>query len=29
LHFVVVKQGKEIRQVVDANVVTAVGNKVE
>jgi hypothetical protein len=29
LHFVVVKQGKEIHQVVDANVVTAVGNKVE
>ena len=29
LHFVVVKQGKEIRQVVDANAVTAVGNKVE
>jgi len=29
LHFVVVKQGTEIHQVVDANVVTAVGNKVE
>jgi hypothetical protein len=29
LHFVVVRQGKEIRQVVDANAVTAVGNKVE
>ena len=29
LHFVVVKQGKEIHQVVDANVVTAVGDKVE
>ena len=29
LHFVVVKQGKEIHQVVDANAVTAVGNKVE
>ncbi len=29
LHFVVVKEGKEIRQVVDANAVTAVGNKVE
>ena len=29
LHFGVVKQGKEIHQVVDANVVTAVGNKVE
>ncbi len=29
LHFVVVRQGKEIHQVVDANAVTAVGNKVE
>jgi len=29
LHFVVVREGKEIRQVVDANAVTAVGNKVE
>ena len=29
LHFVVVKQGKEIHQVVDANAVTAVGNRVE
>jgi hypothetical protein len=29
LHFIVVKQGKEIHQVVDANAVTAVGNKVE
>jgi hypothetical protein len=29
LHFVVVKQGTEIHQVVDANAVTAVGNKVD
>jgi hypothetical protein len=29
LHFVVVKRGREIRQVVDANAVTAVGNKVD
>ena len=29
LHFVVVKGGKEIRQVVDANAATAVGIKVE
>jgi hypothetical protein len=29
LHFVVVRGGKEIRQVVDANAVTAVGIKVE
>jgi hypothetical protein len=29
LHFVVVREGKEIRQVVDANAVTAAGNKVE
>jgi hypothetical protein len=28
-HFVVVKQGREIHQVVDANAVTAVGNKVD
>jgi len=29
LHFVVVKHGREIHQVVDANAVTAVGNKVD
>ena len=29
LHFVVVKDGREIHQVVDANAVTAVGNKVD
>jgi hypothetical protein len=29
LHFVIVKEGKEIRQVVDSNAVTAVGEKVE
>jgi hypothetical protein len=29
LHFVVVRRGKEIHQVVDANAVTAVGIKVE
>jgi len=29
LHFVVVRQGKEIRQVVDANAVTAVGIRVQ
>ena len=29
LHFVIVKDGKEIRQVVDANAVTAIGEKVE
>ena len=29
LHFVVVNQGKEIHQVVDANAVTAVGTKVD
>jgi hypothetical protein len=29
LHFVIVKQGKEIRQVVDSNAVTAIGEKVE
>jgi hypothetical protein len=29
LHFVVVKQGREIRQVVDGNAITAVGIKVE
>ena len=29
LHFVVVKHGREIHQVVDANAVTAIGNKVE
>ena len=29
LHFVVVRDGKEIRQVVDSNAVTAVGEKVE
>jgi len=29
LHFVVVNQGKEIHQVVDANLVTAVGKRVE
>jgi hypothetical protein len=29
LHFVVVKQGKEIRQVVDENAVTAIAVKVE
>jgi subtilisin family serine protease len=29
LHFVIVKEGKEIRQVVDANAVTAIGEKVE
>jgi hypothetical protein len=29
LHFVVVKQGKEIHQVVDANAVSAVGVKVD
>ena len=28
LHFVIVKDGKEIRQVVDANAVIAVGEKV-
>jgi hypothetical protein len=29
LHFVIVKDGREIHQVVDANAVTAVGNKVD
>jgi hypothetical protein len=29
LHFVIVKEGKEIRQVVDENAVTAIGEKVE
>lgn len=29
LHFVVVKEGRQINQVVDANAVTAVGNKVD
>jgi hypothetical protein len=29
LHFVIVKDGKEIRQVVDSNAVTAIGVKVE
>ena len=29
LHFVIVKEGKEIRQVVDENAVTAIGVKVE
>jgi hypothetical protein len=29
IHFVITKQGREIRQVVDANAVTAVGNKVD
>jgi hypothetical protein len=29
LHFVIVNQGREIRQVVDANAVTAVGKKVD
>jgi hypothetical protein len=29
LHFVVVRDGKEIRQVVDANAVTAVGTRVK
>ena len=29
LHFVVVKQGKEIRTVVDANAVSSIGIKVE
>jgi hypothetical protein len=28
LHFVIVKEGREIRQVVDSNAVTAVGEKV-
>ncbi|MGC1907406.1 MAG: hypothetical protein WA715_26515 [Candidatus Acidiferrum sp.] len=29
LHFVIAKDGREIHQVVDANAVTAVGNKVD
>ena len=29
LHFVVVKRGREIHQVVDADAVTAIGIKVE
>jgi hypothetical protein len=29
IHFVVVKQGREIRQVVDSNAVIAIGNKVD
>jgi hypothetical protein len=29
LHFVIVKEGRQINQVVDANAVTAVGNKVD
>ena len=29
LHFVIVRDGKEIRQVVDANAVAAIGEKVE
>ena len=29
LHFLIVREGKEIRQVVDANAVTAIGEKVE
>jgi hypothetical protein len=29
LHFVIVKEAKEIRQVVDSNAVTAIGEKVE
>jgi len=29
LHFVIVNQGREVRQVVDANAVTAVGKKVD
>jgi hypothetical protein len=29
LHFVIVKEGKEVRQVVDSNAVTAIGVKVE
>jgi hypothetical protein len=29
IHFVITKQGREIRQVVDANAVTAIGHKVD
>jgi hypothetical protein len=29
LHFVIVKEGSQINQVVDANAVTAIGNKVD